>query len=155
MSPDNHRAGVRGTDRVRLKSAVHVFLIRDEQVLLIRRFNTGYHDGDYSVPAGHLNGGEQVIAAAIREIREEVGVDVAPDDIAVVGVMHRLADDERIDFFLAAIRWAGEPVNCEPHRCDEVRWVDTDALPNNVIPYVRRALRNYQQGCWFDSFGWG
>ncbi len=36
--------------------AVHLFLIRDEQVLLLRRYNTGYADGQHSVIAGHLNG---------------------------------------------------------------------------------------------------
>jgi len=32
---------------------------------------------------------------------------------------------------------------------------DLDALPANVIPYVRRAIDNYRAGRWFDSFGWG
>jgi 8-oxo-dGTP diphosphatase len=154
MSPEKSRARECDGSRFRLKSAVHVFLLRDARVVMLRRFNTGYRDGDYSVPAGHLDGGEEVVAAAVREVREEVGVDVAPDAVDVVGVMHRLSDDERIDFFLAATRWTGEPVNREPHRCDELRWFDLDALPKNTIPYVRRALRNYQQGRWFDSFGW-
>ena len=135
-------------------SDVHLFLLRGEQVLLLRRFNTGYEDGNYSVPAGHLDGGEQVTQAAIREAREETGCEIAPEDLAVVGIMHRQAEDERIDFFVAATRWDGEPRNCEPDRCDQLRWVDIDALPENVIPYVRRALENYQAGRWFDSFGW-
>jgi 8-oxo-dGTP pyrophosphatase MutT (NUDIX family) len=135
-------------------SAVHLFLLRGEQVLLLRRFNTGYEDGNYSVPAGHLDGGEQVIQAAIREAREEIGIEIAPEDLAVAGIMHRKAEDERIDVFVAATRWTGEPRNCEPDKCDELRWVDNDTLPENVIPYVRRALENYQAGRWFDSFGW-
>ena len=135
-------------------SAVHLFLLRGEQVLLLRRFNTGYEDGNYSVPAGHLDGGEQVIQAAIREAREEIGIEIAPEDLAVPGIMHRKAEDERIDVFVAATRWTGEPRNCEPDKCDELRWVDNDTLPENVIPYVRRALENYQAGRWFDSFGW-
>lgn len=140
--------------RFRLKSAVHLFLIRDGKVLLLRRFNTGYEDGNYSVVAGHLDGGEEVKAAMIREAREEVGIEIAPADLQVAGVMHRKSDDERIDFFLVAERWAGEIRNCEPHKCDQVTWFDLDALPENVIPYVRQALQNYRQGQWFDSFGW-
>jgi ADP-ribose pyrophosphatase YjhB (NUDIX family) len=139
---------------VRLLGAVHVFLRRAEQVLLLRRYQTGYEDGNYSVPAGHLDGGETVVAAARREVAEEVGVRIAPADLAVVGVMHRRGAAERIDFFLAAHRWTGTIANREPHKCDELRWAALDALPPTVIPYVRHALAAYRAGRWFSSFGW-
>ena len=124
-------------------------------MLLLRRFNTGYQDGSYSVVAGHLDGGERIRDAAVREAREEVGIEIAAEDLDVVGVMHRLSDEERIDFFLAASSWSGDIRNEEPHRCDRLAWFDLEGLPENVIPYVRRALENYQRGRWFDSFGWG
>ncbi|HKC75618.1 MAG TPA: NUDIX domain-containing protein, partial [Chloroflexota bacterium] len=57
-------------DWFRVVAAVHLFLISDAQVLLLRRFNTGYEDGQYSVIAGHLDGGEEVTAAMRREARE-------------------------------------------------------------------------------------
>ena len=141
-------------NRFRLVSAVHVFLVRDNRVLLLRRAGTGYQDGKYSVVAGHLDGGEQVRTAAVREAREEVGIDLDINQLDVVGVMHRLSDDERIDFFLAASLWSGEIVNSEPGKCDDLSWFGFDELPQNVIPYVRRALENYRRGRWFDSFGW-
>ena len=140
--------------RFKLVSAVHIFLIHDDQVLLLRRFNTGYEDGNYSVVAGHLNGGEEVKAAAIREAQEEVGIQIAPEDLRVVGVMHRKSDDERVDFFVAATSWSGQVANMEPDKCDQLAWFRFDDLPDNVIPYVRRALDNYRRGQWFDSFGW-
>jgi 8-oxo-dGTP pyrophosphatase MutT (NUDIX family) len=133
--------------------AVHVFFLRRGHVLLLRRFNTGYEDGNYSVPAGHLDGGETVVQAAIREVREEVGLTLAPGDVAVVGTMHRKSESERVDFFVVASRWSGEPSNCEPGKCDELRWAPLDALPVNTIPYVRRALENYQNGVWYEEFG--
>jgi 8-oxo-dGTP diphosphatase len=141
-------------ERFKLVSAVHLFLLRGDQVLLLRRFNTGYEDGNYSVPAGHLDGGEEVKAAAIREATEEAGVTIDPADMNVVGVMHRLSDSERVDFFVSASRWAGEVRNLEPDKCDELRWCHLGDLPANMIPYVRRALSNYRDGRWFDSFGW-
>ncbi len=121
---------------------------------MLRRYNTGYQDGNYSVVAGHLNGGEPITDAAIREAREEVGIEIQAQDLEVVGVMHRLSDDERIDFFLLASSWSGQVSNEEPHRCDQLIWSDLDELPENVIPYVRRALDNYRSDRWFDSYGW-
>ncbi|MBI3158227.1 MAG: NUDIX domain-containing protein [Chloroflexi bacterium] len=137
-----------------LRSAVHLFFVRGGQILLLRRFNTGYEDGKYSVPAGHLEGGEPVLAAAAREAREEVGVQLDAAGLEVVGVMHRRSEDERIDFFVLADDWEGEPTNAEPDKCDDLRWFPLDGLPENVIPYVRRAISNYLRRVPFDSFGW-
>lgn len=61
--------------RVRLPVAVHTFLLRSGSVLLLRRCNTGFEDGNYGLVGGHLEGGESVTQAAIRECREEVRVD--------------------------------------------------------------------------------
>jgi 8-oxo-dGTP diphosphatase len=134
--------------------AVHLFLVRGEEILLLRRYNTGYEDGKYSVPAGHLDGGEQVVEAAVREAREEIGVKMDPGDVRVVGVMHRRAElEERIDFFVEVRRWVGDITNREPEKCDELLWVRMDDLPENVIPYVRKAIGNLREGVWFDSFG--
>jgi 8-oxo-dGTP diphosphatase len=141
------------TARFRLVSAVHLFLLDEGRILLLRRFQTGYEDGKYSVIAGHLEGDETVAGAAIREAREEVGLELAPDDVQVVGVMHRRSNDERIDWFVTCTRWTGAPHNAEPDKCDGLRWYDPGALPDNVIPYVRRAIENYLAGRWYDSFG--
>ncbi|HUW12220.1 MAG TPA: NUDIX domain-containing protein [Anaerolineae bacterium] len=142
------------TERFSLVSAVHLFLIQNDQVLLLRRRNTGYEDGNYSVVAGHLEGGEEVKAAAVREAREEAGIEIEAGDLEIVGVMHRLSDDERVDFFVRATVWSGQVSNMEPDRCDDLAMFDMDALPANVVPYVRQALENYRNGIWFDSFGW-
>ena len=137
--------------------AVHLLLVRDGQVLLLRRANTGYEDGNFSVIAGHLDGGEEVITAAIREAQEEADITLASDALRVVGVMHRRSNDERIDFFVEAGVWQGEITNAEPQKCSELTWYPLDALPANVIPYVRHALDRYrrsQGALWFDSYGW-
>jgi 8-oxo-dGTP pyrophosphatase MutT (NUDIX family) len=141
--------------RFKLLGAVHLFLLREGQVLLLRRFNTGYEDGKYSVPAGHLDGGEEVKAATIREAYEEAGVRIDPADLTVVGVMHRRSDEERVDIYLNEIRSSGAISNAEPHKFEELAWLPLDQLTGNVIPYVRRALENVRRGVWFDSFGWG
>lgn len=132
---------------------VHLFLFRENQILLSRRFNTGFRDGEYSVPAGHLDGNETVIAAGIREAEEEVGIKLEAGDMIFSSVMHRLEDDERVDFFIHVHKWLGEPFNAEPDKCDDLRWVDINQLPANTVPYVRQALQNHLSGLHFDEYG--
>ncbi|MCE2439673.1 MAG: NUDIX domain-containing protein [Candidatus Latescibacteria bacterium] len=142
-------------DRFKLIPEAHVFLMNgNDEVLLLRRYNTGYGDGKYSVIAGHIDGNEEVRSAAIREAREEAGIEIRLSDIEVVGVIHRKDEDERVAFFLAASRWSGNIVNAEPHRCDDLSWHSIRDLPPNMVPYVRRAIENYLNGRFYDSFGW-
>ncbi len=145
------------SDRFRLVPEVHLFLLdRHGRVLLLRRCNTDYENGNYCVVAGHVEANEPVTAAASREAREEVGVQVHPSDLEVVGVIHRRADDGYISvaFFLTARTWEGLVVNAEPESHDELTWRAVDDLPPNMIPYVRRAFLNYQHGKRYDSVGW-
>ena len=112
----------------------------------------GFRDGEYGVPAGHLDGGETVMEAAAREGEEEAGVKIQLSDMTFSTVMHRIEDDERVDFFVVVNQWDGEPFNAEPDKCDELRWVDVNALPMNIIPYVKQALANHQRGIPFDEY---
>lgn len=139
--------------RTKFPVTVHLFFFKENQILLLRRFNTGFRDGEYSVPAGHLDGNETVVAAGIREAEEEVGIKIEAGDMLFSSVMHRLEDDERVDFFVHVHKWQGEPFNAEPDKCDDLRWVGVDQLPVNMVPYVRQALRNHLNGIQFDEYG--
>jgi ADP-ribose pyrophosphatase YjhB (NUDIX family) len=99
-------------------------------------------DGWYSVPAGHIDGGETARQCVARETLEEIGVTLRLDDIEVVHVMHRKAEDEIIymDFFATAREYEGEIKNCEPDKCDELSWHALDSVPENTIPYIRQAI---------------
>jgi len=136
--------------------AVYVIFRDGEKVLLLRRANTGYHDGEYSLPAGHVDGGEPAIQAACREAREEVGVTINSEDLLLVHTMHRVSNEpelhERLDLYFETVRWDGDTQNAEPDKCDELRWMDLRKLPENVVPEVRQALEAYDVGEPYSSF---
>lgn len=140
--------------RTKFPVTVHLLFFREDQVLLLRRFNTGYADGQYSVPAGHLEGGETVMAAAARESEEETGLRIGLEDMIFSSVVHRMEEEERVDFFVHVRQWQGEPANTEPDKCDELRWVNVNELPDNTVPYVQKAIQNHRAGIVFHEFGW-
>jgi len=138
--------------RARFPVTVHLFFLRENQILISRRFNTGFRDGEYSVPAGQLDGGETVMEAGVREAKEEVGVELNVNDMVFSSVMHRIEDDERVDFFVHVHKWQGEPFNAEPDKCDDLRWVEINNLPANTVPYVKQALTNHLNNIPFDEY---
>lgn len=138
--------------------AVHLVLERIENnkalVLLLKRANTGYQDGKWSLPAGHLDGNETLIAAAIREGREEIGLLLKERDLEFTHVMHRMSHVERCDFFVIVNKWEGEVVNTEPEKCSELGWFSLDKLPEETIPYIAASLRHIGASTPFSVFGW-
>ncbi len=141
-------------NRFKMIASGYGLFIRDGKILLLRRCNTGYMDGYYGLPAGHIEENETVTKGTLREIREETGVELAPSDIKLAHVMHRKSNDIRMDFFYIVDQWNDEPVNSEPDKCDNMDWFPFDALPENTIPYIKTAIENSQNNIFFSEFGW-
>ena len=141
-------------ERFKVVPEVYLVLIEDDRLLMSRRFNTGYEDGRYGLVAGHVDGGETLAAAMAREAREEAGLTIDPADLELVHTMHRLAEEERLGFFLRPRRWAGRPVNREPHKCDDLAWFRLGDWPATAIPYVRTAVEHALAGRPYSEFGW-
>lgn len=140
-------------EKFMMKVAVNLILVKDEKALLLRRLNTGWHDGEYGVVAGHVDGGETIARAAVREAKEEAGIDIRENDLRVVHVQHRInPQTEYIDFSIRADIWNGEPTNVEPNKCDDLSWHPLDNLPENTIPYIRFVFENIQKGIPFSEW---
>ncbi len=151
------RYNIQMEERHKIICASYLVLKKDGQVLLLRRFNTGYEDGNYSIPAGHVDEGESVLSCLVREAKEEIGIDVARENARLVHVMHRSrtpTNDERLDFFFECTAWSGEVQNREPQKCDDLRWVTLDSLPENVIPYIKQALHSVTNKELYGEFYW-
>jgi len=131
-------------------------LIKEGKILLLRRYSTGYEDGNYSFVAGHLDQGETFRQAMAREAKEEAGIIVDPKKLRVVHVMQRTrnADNgERIDVFMMADEWFGQVKNMEPERCDDLNWFSLNSLPENTIPFLRQVLDCIKNKVFYSEFG--
>ena len=141
-------------NRFQLTPAVFMIFRKNSKILLLRRFNTGWRDGQYTVPSGHINGSETASAAAAREAFEEVGAKINLMDLKFVQVMHRRADEgdhERVDFFFEVLNYKGKLTNAEPEKCDDFQWFDIKHLPENTIPVVKSALDRISEGKYYTE----
>ena len=90
--------------------AVGVVCLRGDEVLLIRR-GTPPRLGEWSLPGGRIEGGERAIDAALRELREETGVEA--QITGLIDVVDGLFPEAGRHYVLIdyAARWlSGEPV---------------------------------------------
>lgn len=138
--------------RFTLVVAAHLLLIKGKHILLQRRYNTGYEDGKYSLPAGHSEGAETITQALAREISEEIGIKTI--DPTCVHVMHRLTNREQIDFFFKVEKWVGKPRILETQKADHLEWFTLTDLPENTTPYVKKAIEYFKKNIYYSEFGW-
>jgi len=144
-------------ERHRIIPAAYVILRRGDGILMQRRLNTGYEDGNYGLVSGHVEQGESYQGAVMREAKEEAGITVKPEDLRFVYLMHRKdkgEDNERVDVFFLVEKWEGEVKNVEPDKCSDLSWFSVSNLPANTIPYIRTAIQNVEQGTFYSEYGW-
>ena len=99
-------------------------------MLLQRRYNTGYHDGQYGLCAGHVEEKETFTETIIREAKEEIGLYIAENNLQLRYIAHlKDAIGQRMCFFHDVWKWDGELENIEPEKVDEIGWFEDDNLP--------------------------
>ncbi len=138
-------------EHLSLVPAAYVALVRDDEVLLQQRQNTGYMDGHWSFSAaGHVERGESVTAAAVRETYEELGVRITESDLEPLCTIHRRQNErdggQRVDFFFSVSHWEGEPTVQETEKSGGIRWAPLSDLPEPLVPVDAVALEMLATG---------
>src|SRR5262245_5897633 len=109
-----------------------LFLLNtNQEVLLLRRINTPFCNGCYSLPGGEVKKGETARQALVREARDSLNLRIEPDNLTLVHCMYRKCNDPE---FIALIFQAQDfqvtdIVNCEPERHDLLGWYSLNSLP--------------------------
>ena len=120
--------------------AAYCLIQTNDMILLQRRFNTGYLDGHWALPSGHVIEGEDALTAASRELLEETSLIVKSNDWRFVCAMHRRTDRTIIDLFFTTDRFSGTPRICGPAKCDGLAFFPISALPQPLAGYIGVAL---------------
>ena len=134
--------------------ASYLIVRKDDKIALLLRSGTGWMNGMYGLPAGKVEQGESYTQAAIREAKEEIGLELTEKDIEFTHIMHRFEGDDWVDVFFEVVKPNVEPVNAEPHMHSELAWFAIDNLPKNTIPSVKFAVEKIDEKQTFSEFGW-
>jgi len=121
-----------------------------KQILLMKRKNTGSDDGMYELPGGHLEANEDLYDAMIREAKEELLIDLKRDDMRIIHLMHHFTG-ERLNFIFSADAKNLDPKIGEPNKCEELVWVNIEALPKETTDKVKQMVQNIIDNQFYDK----
>lgn len=118
-----------------IRPTVNALIIKDNNILLMRRANTGWSDGLLCLPGGHVLPGESPRRAIQRELKEELGLTCPVSQLQICCVAARKDPGrEQVAYEFVLMLSNGQlPVNNEPELCSEIIWVNPRLLPPDVI----------------------
>lgn len=140
------------SERFNVYATIGLILLYNGKVLLMKRCNTGYMDGKYALISGHLEDGESLKKAMVREAKEEINVDVKERDLNYACVIRRGDNNNYFNFYLSCQDFKGDIKNNEPEKCEEIKWFDLNALPQEMIPNDRKAIFNFVHNVSFEEY---
>ncbi len=132
--------------RANFHVACYLILEKDNKILLQKRQNSGYFDGYYSVPAGHLEEKETCIDCIIRETKEEIGIDIKRENTDLIFTLGASENSNYICLFFKANKFDGDIKIMEPEKCSELKFFNIDNLPENLVPELRTFLEDRKNG---------
>ena len=144
LLPDGTPAGIRKTkDEIHRDGdwhrSVHVWITTPGGLLLLQRrsLEKENHPGLWDISAaGHLSAGEDSIAAAVREVEEEIGLRIAPRELRFLATLREsfvlnegaYLDNEIHDVFVVTREVDPEALVLQPGEVDEVALADPSSL---------------------------
>ena len=131
-----------------------LMLKKNNKVLLLRRFNTGYEDGKYCFPGGHVEKGEPIHKAMIREAKEEIDIKIEEKNLHLKYIFNRnVKDNVYVDFIFECKEWKGTEKIMEKDKSDKLEWFDLDDIPNNILPFMKEIFNKHNNNIYIP-YGW-
>lgn len=143
-------------ERYLSKIGVDIFLEREKEktgekeILMLKRQGTGYCDGDYDLPGGHLEKNEDIFDGMIRETKEEIGIILAREEMEILHIYHRYKSG-MLKFVFKVNKYEGEPINEEPDKCEKIEWININNLPENIVPSIKIELENIKAKIYYEK----
>lgn len=122
----------------------------EKEILLSLRKNTGYNDDKYELPGGHVDEGEDLFYAMIREAKEELNIYLKREDLKIEHILHHYKG-HRLKFVISAKKYNGKIQIGEPEKCEKLEWFNVSRLPKNIDEKILKVLEEMKKGIFYDS----
>lgn len=143
-------------DKNLLHNEVAAFIINDRgQVLLQKRSaDKRFNPNKWALCAGHVDAGESLDVAMLREIKEEIGLDVREQELHHFGERAfaiRDSDSHVTYFYYVKSNLAAEDFKIQESELSEVKWFDIDDVINMIeqddesIVFSQERLKQFKQ----------
>ena len=126
-----------------VRVGVGLYIFNNKNQLLLGLRKSKHDNGTWCPPGGHMEFGEDIENAAMREAEEETGLKILPQDVFLKGVTNDFYPSEEkhyITLHLFCRKYQGEPAVIEPDKCERWEWFDMDNLPQNLMLSLKNFL---------------
>ncbi len=125
-----------------VRVGVGVAIIKNGKLLLGKRLNS-HGDNTYAFPGGHMEFKESWEETAVREVKEETGLDIK--NVRLLGITNDIYENEDkhyITIITVADYICGEPETLEPNKCEGWNWYSLDEIPLNRFLVIENLLKS-------------
>lgn len=142
--------------QILLPYVLAIILNEKNEVLLGYRKDTEWFADQYGLVGGKIDGTESATEAMVREISEEAGITVAPEDVKFAHIIHFLGEEGApcVAFFFTIRTWQGDIHNAEKTKHDHLKWFALDKLPEKMIPRHKKAVELSTKGIFYSEDNW-
>lgn len=130
-----------------VKVGVGLYIFNEHNEVLLGLRKSPHGQGTWCPPGGHLEFGESNEQAAIREAKEETGLDVFAENVQIIGVTNDFFEETNkhyITLHLRADKFESEPKVMELDKCEQWKWFSLDNLPRNLFLPCQKLFASYK-----------
>ena len=129
---------------------VAVLLEKNGKILLLKRMGA-HGEGSWCLPGGSMEVGESFRAAAIREVKEETGLNIKYEKVISVSNDRMYGTHWITVGVKASFVEKQEPKKLEPKKCSEIGWFSINNLPKPLFYATEMVINNYKNGVIIDE----
>lgn len=135
-----------------MKYVLLFLLNKNNEILLLKRHNTNFGSGQYSLPGGKVEINETAKQAIIRETYEEIGITVDPENLKFVHLLFRNDSGNIFDVScFKTDKYEGGIVNKEPEKADDLKWFNLNTIPINILPAHKQIIEMIQKKIYYSE----